>query len=110
MPIIVPSRTIQSSAFMQTAARRSRAAPQPAQKRRIQKGKCRARCGNPARRESSRMVGDRTAVTSFAERNQIGKKPVCARYAVGQFAEKVQAGVNKITFAVLRDEQRAGFR
>src|ERR1022692_2213786 len=99
MPIIVPSRTIQSSAFMQTAARKSRAAPRPAQKTRTQKCKCRARCRNPARQEIHRRAGDRTAATSFAERNPIGKKPVSAGYTGGELAEKVQTGVNEIALA-----------
>src|SRR5664279_2477861 len=105
MPIIVPSRTIQSSAFMQSSSRTARAAPRPAQKRRRQKCKCRARCESPARAVTRRGLKDRLAVTSFAEGNQICEKPVGAGHASGKLPEEHEAGVNEIALAVLRDKQ-----
>src|ERR1039457_5646118 len=110
MPIIVTSSTIQSNVFMRTTVRTAQAKSRRRQRWQRQKDKCRARCGSRARREIRPRWMARPAMTSFAERNQIGKQTVRAGHAGGQLAEKVQAGIDEIAFAILRDEQRAGLR
>src|SRR5665213_1445230 len=107
MPSIVPSRTNQSSAFMQSNARRWRAIPRPAQKTRRQKCKCRASGGSPARAGPHRKLVDRLAVTSFAKGNQVGEKPVSPGDSGRKLAKKRKARVDVISLAVLRDEQAA---
>src|SRR5882724_1757352 len=106
MPSIVPSRTNQSSAFMRSGGKRLRATSRPERKRRTQTSRPRANGGSPARPGIHRWRV-RAAMTSFAEGNQICKQPVSPRHAGGKFAEKHEAGVNEIAFAILRDEQSA---
>src|ERR1700761_71891 len=98
MPTIVASRMIQSSEFMPGTARKWPATPRPAQKRRRQKDKPRPTCESPEPPEKRHRLGEATA-TSFSERNQIGKQPVCARHPCWQLPEENQPCVDIITFA-----------
>src|SRR4051812_39324207 len=110
MPTMVTSSTSQSSEFMRTNVKTPRAARRRQQRKRKQKGKSRATCESPALPEIRYPLNHRTAMASFSERDQIGEKSIRARHSRGQFPKKHQAGVNEVTFSVLRNQQSAGFR
>src|SRR5262245_3187244 len=107
IPRIVPSRTIQSSAFTRTSSPTTPAARRKRRRQSARTGKRNATCAGQASRCSHRSA---PAPVSFPERNQIGEQSVRPWHAVRQLAEKVQACVSEIAFAILRDQQAALLR